>query len=1493
LICLFFLSCFQSVYSQIQFKELLGPNLHTDVDGAFFFNAIHPIPHSQFSEEKHVNLASITHPDERISFQLIDQLSDKMGFEHFRFQAYIDEIILQSVQVVIHSKNNHIQSVNGWHYSKFPKTLLNQTVKIPEADALKNALDFVNAYVYKWELPSEEALLKVWEGNSNATYFPKALEMIIPNKWEQPSKDVKRVYRFDIYAHEPLSRQFIYVDIQDGSIINTQDQLHIANTEGKADTRYSGLQRIFTDSISPTSFRLRETTRGKGIETYDMQRKTAYGGAVDFTDSNNYWQNKNANQDEIATDAHWGAEMTYDYFWNKFGRKSFDNKDAKIRSYVHYGTKYNNAFWNGSVMTYGDGDDKRFTPLTCIDVCGHEVTHAVTTNTAGLIYSYESGALNESFSDIFGNSIEFYAKPSSFFWNIGEDITPNGTGIRLMQNPNAKNHPDTYKGTRWRTGPTDNGGVHSNSGVQNYWFYLLCEGGSGTNDNSDAFNVTKIGINKAEQIAYRNLTTYLTPSSQYIDARYYAIQSAADLYGDCSQEVIAVTNAWYAVGVGDRYDSAVVVADFIGDTLFCSPTAKVSFMNRSSNAKGYQWKFGDGSTSILTHPQHDYSNYGHYDVTLIAQGCFFNKYDTLTKKAYIRVDSNFDICDAFIMPLRSNMTVRACKGFVYDNGGEENYTTRVRDTLTIDAFPCDSIVFNFTEFDYEDKFDSVFVYDGPSTSSPLIGGYTGQTLPNGGKLVTTSGYATIQHFSDPYVVGTGFKASFEAYRPALSLVVSKDTTVCIGSTIDLKALGSGGFVPDLRYWWNGKSGDSTLTITVDRDTSIAVQFGDICTELYLFDTIRIQVLPELKTQLKQDTLFCYKENGVFIDAKGAGGLVANHQFTWLDNPTAANPRAILPLVSQSYSVVLSDGCTFLNDTASIFVKVRKPLAISTSSDTLLCRGTQTTMKVSTSGGKSPRNIWWSHALGTDSFAANWNNVDTTYQIHVSDGCTGENDTNTIRIQYLTDLQLELSKDTTICQGTEADIFARLKGGDSLNYAYKWSDGLPDIYRHIVTPTKPEYYAVTATDNCSKTELVDSLLVVVYSEISVSINAQDTACSGEKILLRGLVNGGRVATYQFSWNDGLGNNPNANANPTSDTTYSLIVSDGCSENDTAFKKIIVRDPLSIVLSNDTSICSGDSIDVISKGQGGLSNQYDFYWDGGPGVGNKHRIAPRFTTTYLVTLNDGCSNFAEKSMEVTVIPRPNVAFYPNPTKQCLGEGVQFYNTTSNISNAKFLWKFDDGQESTLESPRHVYNQTGYFDVSLFIENEFGCTSETTRDSAVQILQTPLAAFATDPEVVDILNPTYNFINNSQFADKYSWTFGDGTSDTLRDTEHTYSDTGYYWVGLEVENSIGCKDNAALLVRVKDLVLVYVPNAFTPNNDNTNDRFHPNVRGIRDYEFSIYNRWGERLFFTRSAEDSWTGLDPNGKPFPSGVYWYILTGKDIDRNKIQETGKILLLK
>lgn len=278
-----------------------------------------------------------------------------------------------------------------------------------------------------------------------------------------------------------------------------------------------------------------------------------------------------------AADIHWGMARTYDFYKEKFNRDSFDDKGAPIfnlfylpltgfttQSY-YVSTDMNNAGamkTADSFMAYGMGglygQKTAMRPVVELSVMAHEFSHLVTGATADLVYQGESGALNESFSDIMGISVKKYVMGDDASWYIGEALSPHFSNLRSMAFPKQgmdglNPNPDTYKGEYWMDteDERDHGGVHINSGVQNKWYYLLTDGGMGTNDHHFNYDVTGIGIEKAQQIAYRTLTEYATSESQYADIRLYSLQSAIDLYGAESAELASVSDAWDAVGVTD------------------------------------------------------------------------------------------------------------------------------------------------------------------------------------------------------------------------------------------------------------------------------------------------------------------------------------------------------------------------------------------------------------------------------------------------------------------------------------------------------------------------------------------------------------------------------------------------------------------------------------------------------------------------------------------------------------------------------------------------------------------------------------------------------------------------------------------------------------------------------------------------------------------------------------------------------------------------------
>lgn len=327
---------------------------------------------------------------------------------------------------------------------------------------------------------------------------------------------------------------------------------------GVGNTQYSG-QVTLGSTLSGSTYNLTDTGRGSH-KTYNLNGGTSGTGTL-FSGPDDVWGNGSpSNLETAGADAAYGAGLTWDYFKNVYGRNGIRGDGVAAYSRVHYSSNYVNAFWSDSCfcMTYGDGSGNA-KPLTSLDVAAHEMSHGVTAATAKLVYSGESGGLNEATSDIFAAAVEFYANNTTDVGDylIGEKININGNGtpLRYMDKPSK----DTVSKDYWYSG-IGSIDVHYSSGPANHWFYLLSEGSGAKTINgvsydsptSDGLPVTGIGRTKAAAIWYRALSTKFTSTTNYAAARTGTLAAAGELYGTTSAEYTAVANAWAGVAVGTR-----------------------------------------------------------------------------------------------------------------------------------------------------------------------------------------------------------------------------------------------------------------------------------------------------------------------------------------------------------------------------------------------------------------------------------------------------------------------------------------------------------------------------------------------------------------------------------------------------------------------------------------------------------------------------------------------------------------------------------------------------------------------------------------------------------------------------------------------------------------------------------------------------------------------------------------------------------------------------
>ena len=613
--------------------------------------------------------------------------------------------------------------------------------------------------------PQEEAYLKLIKQNPYATYFPEGSLEYITLGWETERVEHHLAWKFDIYAHAPLSRKDIYVDAQSGDILFEESRIKDADTTIAAHTMLHDTQTLGAYFANGT-FCLEDYTRGDGVFTYTLDNQDDYSLATDICFADTLWDSTSW-WSQYGTDAHYGTELFYDYLWETFGRNSIDDNGFALLSYIHFspGGPFVKAFWDGERMTYGNGDTASgYPPLVCVNVAGHEITHGLTEFTANLVYYKESGALNESFSDVFGITLQHEFDTAMTDWVIG----CGPLEIRDMSNPNLYGDPDTYLGTNWKTTPGDLYGVHSNSGVQNFWYYNMVEGGSGTNDLGNAYTVDGLGWDVAEQIAFRNLTFCLHRWSDYSDARYYAIQAATDLYGPCSPEVKSTWDAWYAVGVGPAFGGNEVAAGFISDIPEqCHAPHTVHFENLSYNSESWLWNFGDGNTSTDFEPEHTYSALGTYTVTLIASSTCGQ--DAFEMTDLINLDGS-NPCHIVMPTSGAAATQTGCEGFVYDDGGPFwGYQGDIDTWITIAPTGTQSVNLYFNEVGMAcvgtGENDGIRIYDGPDTNSPMVLAFCDGALPPA-SWISSGGAVTIRFTAEgSFLDYTGFEIAWVCNTP--------------------------------------------------------------------------------------------------------------------------------------------------------------------------------------------------------------------------------------------------------------------------------------------------------------------------------------------------------------------------------------------------------------------------------------------------------------------------------------------------------------------------------------------------------------------------------------------------------------------------------------------------------------------------------------------------------------------------------------------------------
>lgn len=479
-------------------KGKLSDSLSKDIKGVHkFFND----NKNQFFVEDAAN-----------EFLELSNKSDELGYTHVKVQQVVKGIPVYGNEYIVHFNNlGQVVLVNGKFNSQARNSKIDKKAFIGENKALEIAKTQV-----KFDSLEIDPTVKLYIYNTNGEYVP-AYEVRLNFLYPDPGD------------------WHIFINAYNGNIVSKVNAILDVAATGTGTGVLGDTKTINLDYVNSTYY-LRDVTKAMAatsgyILTYNDSNKTRLPGSLMYETSSVF----NTTAEKAAVDAHYYAGAVYDFYKNSFNRNSIDGNGMSIKSTVHYGRNYNNAFWNGAQMVYGDGDGTTFTYLSGdLDVVGHEMTHGVTDSACGLIYQNQSGALNESISDVFGCLIEAYNKGTTN-WTVGDEVyTPSKSGdaLRSLANPKLYGQPDNMSSYVYTT--SDNGGVHTNSGIPNKAAYLVAK---------------SIGNTETAAIYYRALTVYFTSTTNFHDARLALVQAAADLYGTGSAEAAAVNNAFNTVGI--------------------------------------------------------------------------------------------------------------------------------------------------------------------------------------------------------------------------------------------------------------------------------------------------------------------------------------------------------------------------------------------------------------------------------------------------------------------------------------------------------------------------------------------------------------------------------------------------------------------------------------------------------------------------------------------------------------------------------------------------------------------------------------------------------------------------------------------------------------------------------------------------------------------------------------------------------------------------------
>ncbi len=766
--------------------------------------------------------------------------------------------------------------------------------------------------------------------------------------------------------------------------------------------------------------------------------------------------------------------------------------------------------------------------------------------------------------------------------------------------------------------------------------------------------------------------------------------------------------------------------------------------------------------------------------------------------------------------------------------------------------------------------------------------YQGLTCPNGSSI-------SVNMINDTVVEGC-FDGEFELIRDGDStnvFTVTIDTLLGTAtSTVD--------YVPPTDVTFAAFDTIETVTIPglfdgiAEGAESIQIVISyPLCGGQLVTDTINLTIVDEPTLSFIPTPEDCGQCNGLAQVNMGAGST-APYTYQWDANAANQTTQTAANLCSGIYAVTVTDanGCTAI-DSVSITAIGGPQMTLTITDESCLGAGDGNIVLTPVGGGPFSYEInGVAQGNGTFSNLSPGNYTLTLVDLNL--GCQTD---SVVTVGAGPCCLLVTSNGTDVACFADCNGTANATPSNSYGtVTYNWLDeNNAPIGQTTATASNlcaGIYYVEVVDSLCA---IVDTVIINEPPQIVVTVSDTTICIGGSAALVANVSNG--ISPFTFNWDNG-GNTQTINVTPGATTDYIVAITDanGCiALPDTATVDFFPA--LQMTVSNDTSICGGEQVVLNANVSGGMGAPYGFSWTDNGGNGwtantSTVTVTPTSTTSYYITSSDGCSTpTMNDTIVVTVSPTPVVTFTADTSQGCFPVMVNFTNTTAIAGTCD--WTFGNGW-STDCNPSQNFVVPGCYDITLVVTSADGCVGDTTIPSMICVHDFPTPDFNWLPNPTTILDPTINFTNTTVNGVTYTWYFDSlGTSTEMHPSFVFPEVPETYQVCLVAETANGCVDTVCYDVVIEDEELVFVPNAFTPDGDGINSYFAPVLNFTPlDYEFMIFNRWGELIFEANDPGFAWGGTH-KGEAAQQGIYVWRLLVTDGKGERHEYMGHVTLIR